>query len=373
MPDETRDLLPAVHAPEEDALWGRIARVVAGEAAGEPLPVGESRAVREAERVWAAAGAARQWQGAVEPDAAAAFASVSRRIDRQEQIPLRVVREERVTPLTVAAVERTRADGLRRRRLAGLGVAAAAAAVAVAVGLPGSRKGDSPEPTVAVGSAASMPQSIWLADSTRVVLAANSVLSTTPGYGVRHRDVTLVGEAFVTVAHRAPGSAPFRLTVGGAVIEDIGTAFVVRGERDGTVRVSVTDGAIRLWGVSARDTVELRQRGAAQVDTTGSVRKLPEVDPLEAVAWTQDRFVVRNATLAHVVDAVRSRYGVTLQYDDPAMGARKVTADFGTDGAGTVVATIAATLGLDLERLGAEGYRLRDPARPRAARSAAGN
>jgi transmembrane sensor len=363
MTDDLRDLLPASAAPEDELLWGQLARAVAGEGTA----VVEGRRLREAERVWAAAGAARSW-GAVQPDADAALVAVSRRIRKQELIPLRPDREERVTPVTVLSVERDQQAARRRGRMIGLGVAAAAASVAAAVLLPPSQQS---APAAPIAVAAGQPQTVWLADSTRVVLGANSRISAAPGYGTAHRTVALQGEAFVTVAHQA--GAPFRLEVQGTVIEDIGTAFVARGESSGVVRVSVTDGAIRVWRSAARDTVVLKERGSVVVDTTGAVRSLPEVDPTEAVAWTQDRFVVRNATLAHVVDAVRSRYGVTLQYDDPAMGARKVTADFGTDGAGAVAATIAATLGLDLERMGIEGFRLRDPARPRPARSAAGN
>lgn len=376
MPDETRDLLPAAHAPEEDILWGRIARAVAGEPGAEPRMAlaGEARTLREAERAWAAAGAARQWQGAASPDAASAYAAVWRRIQKQEQIPLRVVREERITPLSVVAVEREQAERARRQRLVMVGGLAAAAAVAIAVVRP--RVTRTPEATVAttvpLGQTAGAPATIWLADSTRVVLAAHSTLTTASGYGTAHRTVSLTGEAHVVVAHRATG-APFRLQVGDAVIEDVGTGFVARRTDDGAVQVAVTDGAVKVWSArSARDTVELKVRGAVRVDTTGALRPLPDVEPTEAVAWTQERFMVRNATLVHVAEAVRSRYGVTLSYDDPALGARKVTADFGTDGAGAVAATIAATLGLDLERLG-DGYRLRDPSRPRPSRSAAGN
>jgi ferric-dicitrate binding protein FerR (iron transport regulator) len=312
------------------------------------------------------------------PDASAAYAAVWRRIEKQEQIPLRIVREEGVTPLSVRAVEREAQESARRKRLVGLGLAAAAAAVIVAVVLPRTSSApavaDATTPdVVALGAASNAPQTIWLADSTRVVLAAKSRLTTTDGYGVRHRDVQLEGEAFVTVAHRAD-VAPFRLRAGDAVIEDIGTAFVVRGGSRGAVTVSVTDGAVRVASAGAsRDTIELRRRGAAQVDSTGALTRLPDVDPTEAVAWSQETFVVRNASLAHVADAVRSRYGITLSYDDPSLGERKVTADFGNDGAGTVAATIAATLGLDLERQGVEGYRLRDPSRVRSGRAAAGN
>jgi transmembrane sensor len=367
MTDDLRDLLPAMSAPEEDILWGQIARAVSGQGTA----VVDARRLREAERVWAAAAAARQWQGLQPQDSAAALGSAWRRIEKQEQIPLRVVRDGHPTPHSERAADRRQSGAARR--LIGFGAVAAAASIAVAVLLPSSNTSTAPSQVAAspIAASTSAPREVWLADSTRVVLAANSALSALPGYGTAHRTVQLTGEAFVTVAHRK--GAPFRLEVAGTVVEDIGTAFVASTEPNGDVRVSVTDGAIRVWRTASRDTVELKQRGSVRVDTSGTVRPLPEVDPTEAVAWSQDRFMVRNATLAHVVDAVRSRYGVTLQYDDPAMGARKLTADFGTDGAGAVAATIAATLGLDLERMGIEGYRLRDPSRPRNSRSAAGN
>ncbi|MCU0633742.1 MAG: FecR domain-containing protein [Gemmatimonadaceae bacterium] len=380
MPDDTRDLLPAAYAPEEDALWGQIARVVAGEGQGEGRgPVAEPRAVREAERAWAAAGAARQWQGTPAPDSAQALSAVWRRVQKQEEIPLRVVRGDRVTPVSVVAVAAAAEGSARRRRLVGMGLAAAAAAIAVAVLLPRANP-STPVATatapslVELGSATTAPATVWLSDSTQVVLAARSRLSAAPGYGERHREVVLEGEAFVTVAHR-DDVAPFRLRAGGAVIEDVGTAFVVRHAPGGGVSVAVTDGVVRVSRAQpGGDTLELGRKGAVLVDTLGgALARLPDIDPAEAVAWSQERFVVRNATLAHVADAVRSRYGVTLSYDDPSLGERKVTADFGRDGAATVAATIAATLGLDLERQGADGFRLRDPSRVRPGRTAAGN
>jgi transmembrane sensor len=193
--------------------------------------------------------------------------------------------------------------------------------------------------------------SLRLPDGSRVVLAPSSRLEIGEQFGVRHRNVGLTGEALFDVQHA--GSRPFTVQAGGAVIRDVGTAFIVRGDSGGVVRVVVTSGAVSLRAAiaTADSGVVLREGDVGLLARDGHVAT-GRAQIEDELAWTRGRLVFRDTPLAEVGAALRRWYGIELRVDDATLANRHLTAAFEGETPAQVVDVIALTLGARVERRG---------------------
>ena len=142
-----------------------------------------------------------------------------------------------------------------------------------------------------------------------------------------YRDVFLLGgEALFDVHHDA--TLPFRVHVGGTVIQDVGTQFSVR-RGQGLTTVSVLEGSVEVSADRARDTASTLAGGASTPSATvvvaskdyqrltpktqlaageqmrivadGTLMQRQRVDVSETTAWRQGRLVFSDATLEEIV------------------------------------------------------------------------
>ncbi len=199
-----------------------------------------------------------------------------------------------------------------------------------------------------------------------MVLGPGSRLLVPAGYGANARSVELEGQALFDVRHDA--SRPFRVGVGAAEIEDLGTTFTVRTDADG-VEVVVSAGSVRLQDTAHRAarTVTLRAGSLAVLPRTQQPPLVRRAAPAEQEAsWAGHRLVFDNASLARVRDDLLRWYGLTLQVTDSALLARHLKAEFTGETPQQVLDVIALALGAVIERRGDTALlRLRTP-KPRA-------
>jgi ferric-dicitrate binding protein FerR (iron transport regulator) len=273
-----------------------------------------------------------------------------------------------------------RDDGRRARRLVPLAAAATLLlAAGVAVWSRDARVdgGDAAGARVAAAPARAVtapvgrPDSLVLADGSRVVLAPGSTLEIAAGYGAERRELTLRGVAHFVVRHDA--ARPFVVRAGAARVRDVGTAFVVRSDAgaDGrTVAVSVTEGVVALAPADAAGGAtrgaapgasdaaaaaaehELRAGDRGTLAPDGAVRVARGGATPDDVAWMQGRLVYRAAPIAEVRADLRRWYGVELQLADPALAGRHLTLTIADEPVDEVLRAIALALGATLERRG---------------------
>ncbi|HSM35635.1 MAG TPA: FecR domain-containing protein [Longimicrobiales bacterium] len=221
--------------------------------------------------------------------------------------------------------------------------------------------------------------SIDLQDGTSVVLGPDSRLAVGEDYGAATRTVGLEGEAYFHVAHDA--SLPFRVEAGGAVIEDLGTAFLVRTEAragggavddaeggpsaspegatvtDPTgggaarLRVVVTEGSVRVEPPANGKAVVLAAGDRAVLDADGVLAAERGVDTQAEIAWTEGRLAFRDAPLERVAADLRRWYGVVLRVD-PALAGRRLTATFESEARADVLEVLGLALGASVEVAG---------------------
>jgi transmembrane sensor len=193
--------------------------------------------------------------------------------------------------------------------------------------------------------------SVKLADGTRVLLGPDSRLTVPADYGTSARSIDLQGDGYFDVQHDA--SKPFAVHVGTAIIEDIGTVFMVESDAADTTSVAVVKGSIRLRGSASSPTggVVLAAGDRGAIDARGNVKLERQSVRDDDVAWTTGRLVFRDASLARVAGEIHRWYGVTLHIDDRSLLNRHVTASFAGEPIDQVLKILGLTLGarVDLE------------------------
>jgi transmembrane sensor len=125
------------------------------------------------------------------------------------------------------------------------------------------------------------------------------------------------GEALFTVAHDA--SRPFRVEVGGHVVEAVGTEFDIRLHDGGAVDVMVTDGRVRL--LSGGEVTGLFERGEAVrigADGTPQVSRLEEHQMAARLAWRRGMIEFGGQPLSEALQEFSRYTPVRFVVTDPA-------------------------------------------------------
>lgn len=168
--------------------------------------------------------------------------------------------------------------------------------------------------------------SVELPDGTAVRLGADSRLTYVDGFGRRYRTVKVNGAVSLTV----PGGkdVSFEARLGDAVVTagDEGATISLRNYADEDVTLVRADaGTARVR--SAGGTRQLAEGQVVAVGRDGALRDATEVELAESFAWTDGRLVLRDASVADVVDAFWRWYGMQVEVPDSAVAARRLSLD----------------------------------------------
>ena len=195
--------------------------------------------------------------------------------------------------------------------------------------------------------------SITLSDGSRVVLGPDSRLTVPAGFGSGSRAVELHGDAYFDVRHDA--ASPFAVRVSSALIQDVGTTFMVESDDANATVVTVVTGSVRLRAAdSPSGTGVLLAAGErGSIDDAGRTSTERASYPDDDVAWTTGKLVFRDAQLSRVAAEVHRWYGVHLHVSDPSMLSQHVTTTVYTNQpVDQVLHVIELSLGVKIERQG---------------------
>ncbi|SJZ83816.1 ferric-dicitrate binding protein FerR, regulates iron transport through sigma-19 [Chitinophaga eiseniae] len=150
-----------------------------------------------------------------------------------------------------------------------------------------------------------------LADGTTVTLNACSALKIRRGFGRKHRDVQLQGEACFDI-HGQPGTA-FTVYTGKLSVTALGTAFNVTAFADGPqIIVSLANGKVRVAKENTPGTV-LAPGEEIVYSTKDDQLKKEKFDYRKRFAWKQMIIYFDNANIDEVLAKLERFYGV--QFD----------------------------------------------------------
>jgi transmembrane sensor len=167
-------------------------------------------------------------------------------------------------------------------------------------------------------------KTISLDDGSTVELAPDSALDVQ--FQDDTRQVTLLrGEAFFDIT-KDPNRS-FRVLAGGAQVEVLGTAFDVE-ITDTATQVSVARGSVTARADNTPTQPAdspLKPGDAVSIDRQSGDTVKTTVSTDDVGAWRQGRLVVRNASVASVIDVIRRYDSAWITLADTTLGEKKVT------------------------------------------------
>lgn len=185
---------------------------------------------------------------------------------------------------------------------------------------------------------------VALADGSRVMLAPDSAITVSLGEDRRMVEL-LRGEAFFDVQRDA--ARPFTVIAGDSSVRVVGTAFNVRRLVVGA-EVAVAQGAVR---VSRADTQVDLQPGDS-IDTSRGQHGIRSTLPTELVApWRQGQLVVKDRSVADVVDTLRRYHDGMIMLHGSALAERRITGIFTPDDPEAALTALVAPLGGSVMRV----------------------
>jgi len=227
------------------------------------------------------------------------------------------------------------ARGVARPRLVHAALAVAIAAI-VAVGIGVVLNSPSSDQALRYTTGHGEERTIRLADGTFVHLNTDSALAVRFGREVRLVELER-GEAYFEVA-KAP-SRPFRVGVGAAELQDVGTAFdVFRG--DGGSVVTVAEGRVGVFATtsgagpgSASSTLstrlaELSAGEQASVSASGAITARTTADLNRVLAWTRQQIVFDRESIGDVVAEFNRYNDVPITVRDRRIAAIAISGEF---------------------------------------------
>ncbi|MFT4094852.1 MAG: DUF4974 domain-containing protein [Niabella sp.] len=187
-------------------------------------------------------------------------------------------------------------------------------------------------------------KTIWLPDSTKVTLNAESFLETDQDYGIKNRNAHLEGEAFFEVAHNK--ALPFIVDVTAYKVEAVGTKFNIKAyKHDASSETALVEGKVRiLLPGKAKDnvlkTLAVNQKFVFEVNTNkekpanfekeAAVKPLLQTDlptPVET-AWMDNYLVFEDQTLGEIKNILERKYDVKIEITDATVAKYKYTGSF---------------------------------------------
>lgn len=201
-------------------------------------------------------------------------------------------------------------------------------------------------------SAENEVKKVKLDDGTEVAIAAHSSIELAEGYGTKNRSLQLKGSGYFSVKHS--DQLPFIINAGPIHIKDLGTKFNVD-VTDDTIFVRVDEGIVEIYDNKGMKITLKANESAHYVISTGEL----ELEIETGTTAVTKTFVFDNQRLEAVLKRINEVYQVDIHVDNPTVNNCLITTQFSNETIDIVVAVIAETLGLTVEKSDEKTYLLK--------------
>lgn len=187
---------------------------------------------------------------------------------------------------------------------------------------------------------------IRLADSSRVTLNANSVL-TVPrfGFGTGTRRVTLQGEAEFAIKHTNDHRKFIVQTPDQLEVKVLGTEFIVYSRERGS-KVVLSQGSVQLTALkdAVRKPVMMKPGDVAILSTQGKLSVSHSESLSTHTAWKQHRFMFENTPVSEIAYQISEQFGVNMIVADSTLARRTIGGTFNAVDADGFIKVLAHVL-----------------------------
>ena len=200
-------------------------------------------------------------------------------------------------------------------------------------------------------------KTIWLPDSSRVTLNANSSLVFRTGDG-QGREAWLEGEAFFEIRKMSssqPSSEPVKFVVhtDNLDVAVLGTAFNVN-DRRGTTQVVLKHGSVRLE-TKHHEHLTMQPGELAELAPQTAALTKQAVDPNDFTTWRENKLVFKRTSIREVARILEDYYGLEVVLEGEGWDDRKITGSIPTTNQEVFLEVLNESMGIRMTR---EGNRI---------------
>ena len=210
--------------------------------------------------------------------------------------------------------------------------------------------------TIQVSSGYGETKTVFLPDSSRVTLNANSQLTYARDWQQGSRDVYLEGEAFFEVrkisqkTSQSPSATTtyrkFRVHAQDVTVEVLGTTFDVH-HRRGETKVVLKTGKVKVLDNAAGKAVLMKPGEMVRATRQELVKQ--EVDPTPYTAWKDNQLVFDNISLNEIARLLEDNYNYTVSIEGNQLGEKTFRGTFPADDIDLLLQTLSRTLDVTID------------------------
>ncbi|MEP7377201.1 MAG: FecR domain-containing protein [Chitinophagaceae bacterium] len=153
---------------------------------------------------------------------------------------------------------------------------------------------------------------LTLPDGSQVWLNSASSIKYPTAFIGRQRKIEITGEAYFEIAHNP--AKPFIVSVNEMTVKVLGTHFNINAYDDeASVKTTLLEGSVSLEKSDAVATLTPRQQ--AQIENSGKIKVIDNVDIDQVIAWKNGYFSFNRADLQTVMRQIARWYDVDISYE----------------------------------------------------------
>ncbi|MBC9915558.1 FecR family protein [Chitinophaga varians] len=160
---------------------------------------------------------------------------------------------------------------------------------------------------------------VRLSDGSDVWLNSATTMRFSVPFQGKIREVFIEGEAFIHVAKDV--NRPFFVHTAHSTVQVLGTSFNVNSYDNGTIKVSLVEGAVRMLENGEEVTLKPGQQAIA----TGKGIDILPFDETEELSWRQGIFHFSNTSLAEIASVLPRWFGIPVIMDNARIASETFT------------------------------------------------
>ncbi|GEP88425.1 FecR family protein [Chitinophaga terrae (ex Kim and Jung 2007)] len=201
-------------------------------------------------------------------------------------------------------------------------------------------------------------KTIWLPDSSEVLLNGNSSIRYATGWKRnKPREIWLDGEAFFTVKH-LQNNQRFIVHTPDVDVQVTGTEFNVNTRRVKT-QVVLNSGEVKLALKQQPDTLIVMKPGdMVTYSVTTRLLRNEKVNPEAYTAWQQRKLVFADTPIAEVVKQIQENLGIEIELEDEKIGLQTFTGIVPIENIDLFFKVLSKSLPVTIEKIDSNKYKI---------------
>lgn len=198
---------------------------------------------------------------------------------------------------------------------------------------------------------ASQNRTIYLPDSSKVILAENASLKFPEIFKENKREVQLTGKGYFEITKNT--EKLFLIKTKNSHIEVLGTKFLVDASQPNTEKVIVDEGKVALKaGLFMTKEILLTQNEIGVWDRENNELSKQITHEQNSNSWLSGRLTFLNLPLSEVLNTLENHFNIKIALADENFNDIKYSGQFNTSDAEEIIETICITLNLSYQMEG---------------------